>query len=132
MSSRIQPFEYTADVIVKKSAGAKTIALVSSDKRTDKTLEKTAQALCEYMKSEGINAAVSNGEDMTELAGKHDKIIVYASDALHDIKALKTATACDCSVIVVSYRYTQNETLTQMKSALSLHKSELLGVIAGK
>ncbi len=132
MSSRFQPFEYTADVIVKKSAGAKTIALVSSDKRTDKSLEKTAQALCEYMKSEGINTAVSNGEDMAELAGKHDKIIVYASDVLHDIKALKTAVACDCSVIVVSYRYTQNETLTQMKSTLSLHKSELLGVIAGK
>lgn len=103
-----QPFEFTVEAIKKKSDGAKILALVSADKKTDNILAEIEKAIGENMQT------------------------VSVTNAIYDYESANKAGKCDKAVIVVNYGHTTHKTLQTLKSALELCGADVIGVIAKK
>lgn len=101
-----QPFEFTLEAIKKKTDGAKTLALVSADKKTDNILPEIEKAIGENMQT------------------------VLVANAFYDYESAKKASECDKAVVVVKYGHTTHETLKNVKSALEPFSADVIGVIA--
>ena len=114
MAISVQPIEFTAQAIKKKADGAKSIALVSADKKIDSIISDVAKTLESNLQTdEGVS-------------------IIPLTNALYDYESAKKASECDKVVIVVKYGHTTHKTLQNLKSSLELCGADVIGVIAKK
>ena len=122
MAISVQPIEFTVAAIKKKADGAKSIALVSADKKTDRIINDVAKALVNCMQADGENVTV----------GKNDSGIAIfpVANALYDYECAKVAGECDKTVIVVKYGHTAHKALQSLKSVLQLCGADVIGAIA--
>ena len=116
MAISVQPIEFTVAAIKKKADGAKSIALVSADKKTDRIINDVAKAL--------VNCMQADGENDSGIA------IFPVANALYDYECAKVAGECDKTVIVVKYGHTTHKTLQSLKSVLQLCGADVIGAIA--